>query len=328
MKYIFCFLLFVLSTNFLSEAHAHDIQGSKDYPLIERYTGSEIIAYKALPYDRFNLYLGKNASADQTNASQLLEGTVLRIVYRIPKGTTPQNVYEYYQSTLNKSAFAILYQTTSLLIGDNFDVITNHQTEEGIDTPLTRNSINQYYLTAKIKDRFNNELYANIVIGEIKQNSKWRCPWHPSNVGIIHEFEAKKGDIIAVVYLIQPKKLDNKMINITQMQSYETDHDLMGSQDYTNIKRYEGSEIIGYKNISFDRYTLGLSNTLPNSDFSKTLDLEGEITRIVYRIPGDHSSYEILQNYKQTFLDTNLFVHNWAKLVTVPSNKLISTNYI
>ena len=44
-----------------SISFAADIQGSKDHPLITRFSGSEIIAYEAKAFDEYRLVLGPPA---------------------------------------------------------------------------------------------------------------------------------------------------------------------------------------------------------------------------------------------------------------------------
>jgi OmpA-OmpF porin, OOP family len=82
--------------------------------------------------------------------------------------------------------------------------------------------------------------------------------------------------------------------------------DLPGAKDPAGIKRYEGSDIVRYEQITFDRYTLPLGRMLKFdfgtklAEFEKSDALEGEIFRVSYRIPDAlRSSLEVFRNYEQ-----------------------------
>lgn len=75
-----------------------------------------------------------------------------------------------------------------------------------------------------------------------------------------------------------------------------------GSGDHPLVGRYEGSRIHAYQQVAFEearvitgpvtkRNVLGDQNAVPAS---------GRQTTIVYRVPGDRSSLEILRNFQQT----------------------------
>jgi outer membrane protein OmpA-like peptidoglycan-associated protein len=79
--------------------------------------------------------------------------------------------------------------------------------------------------------------------------------------------------------------------------------DLPGSSDPPGMKRYEGSEIIGYRAPKFEEFVLPLS---PPTQFSpavypKSLAVEGLISRHTYIAPAGRSTAELVRNYKQEF---------------------------
>jgi OmpA-OmpF porin, OOP family len=76
--------------------------------------------------------------------------------------------------------------------------------------------------------------------------------------------------------------------------------DLPGSKDPPYLKRFAGSEIVGYFTKSFDQYTLVLGEATSNG-YVKTEKLEGAITRIIYRVPAGHTELELLRNYEHAF---------------------------
>ena len=81
--------------------------------------------------------------------------------------------------------------------------------------------------------------------------------------------------------------------------------DLPNSKDHPLIKRFGGSEIVGYDVKRFDIYTLQTS-TYKSYDFAgkrrvyaaPPLQLEGSVTRIWYEAAGQTSSVELLRNYQ------------------------------
>src|SRR5437016_10985025 len=80
--------------------------------------------------------------------------------------------------------------------------------------------------------------------------------------------------------------------------------DLPGSQDPPDMRRYAGSEIIGYRAPKFDEFLLPLG---PPSSFSapvayaKQVKVEGLISRYTYLAPAGRSPAELFRNYKLEF---------------------------
>lgn len=79
--------------------------------------------------------------------------------------------------------------------------------------------------------------------------------------------------------------------------------DLPNSRDPAGMKRYEGSELIGYRAPIFDEYLLPLG---PPSSFSppayeKSKPVEGQVSYYTYLAPAGRSPAELFRNYKQEF---------------------------
>jgi OmpA-OmpF porin, OOP family len=79
--------------------------------------------------------------------------------------------------------------------------------------------------------------------------------------------------------------------------------DLPNSKDPAGMKRYEGSELIGYRAPIFDEYLLPLG---PPSNFSppayeKSKPVEGQVSYYTYLAPAGRSPAELYRNYKQEF---------------------------
>jgi OOP family OmpA-OmpF porin len=85
--------------------------------------------------------------------------------------------------------------------------------------------------------------------------------------------------------------------------------DKKGSKDNPLLKRYEGSFVVAYEFKSFDEISLPLSKLEPIPDQrdshnnqifqpKQKKELEGSRTHIVYLIPENRSSLEVLRNYQ------------------------------
>lgn len=80
--------------------------------------------------------------------------------------------------------------------------------------------------------------------------------------------------------------------------------DLPGSKDHPLLRRFAGSEIVGYQSKRFDEYELQ-SSTFSRYNFQTKkreyvkppLKPEGRVTRIWYEAAGDVGSLEIYRNY-------------------------------
>lgn len=74
--------------------------------------------------------------------------------------------------------------------------------------------------------------------------------------------------------------------------------DLPGSKDPGFLKRYAGSEIIGYRTRSFDQYMMSRQ-----ANFGQTEKVEGAATRAIYLVPPGHTGIEIERNYQSALAD-------------------------
>src|SRR2546426_7579316 len=79
--------------------------------------------------------------------------------------------------------------------------------------------------------------------------------------------------------------------------------DLPGSQDPPGMRRYEGSEIIGYRAPRFEEFLLPLGppTSLSPPDYQKKLKVEGLLSRYTYVAPAGRTPAEVFRNYKLEF---------------------------
>ena len=79
--------------------------------------------------------------------------------------------------------------------------------------------------------------------------------------------------------------------------------DAAGSKDPAGMKRYEGSELIGYRTPKFDEYLLPLGPPTEMSPpaYKKSKQIEGQVSYYTYLAPEGRTPAELFRNYKQEF---------------------------
>jgi OmpA-OmpF porin, OOP family len=79
--------------------------------------------------------------------------------------------------------------------------------------------------------------------------------------------------------------------------------DIPGSKDPAGMKRYTGSEIIGYHAPKFDEFLLPLGppTGLSPPAYAKSLKTEGLVSRYTYLAPAGRSPAELFRNYQLEF---------------------------
>ena len=77
--------------------------------------------------------------------------------------------------------------------------------------------------------------------------------------------------------------------------------DIKDSKDHPMFSRYEGSRIIGYQHREYDEFRAIIGPAQGNSynvTWPSVENLEGKVTRILYRAPEGRSSLEVMRNYR------------------------------
>jgi OmpA-OmpF porin, OOP family len=79
--------------------------------------------------------------------------------------------------------------------------------------------------------------------------------------------------------------------------------DVPNSKDPAGMKRYEGSELIGYRAPKFDEYSLPLGPPTQSDPplYEKSKPVEGQVSYYTYLAPTGRSVAELFRNYKQEF---------------------------
>ena len=79
--------------------------------------------------------------------------------------------------------------------------------------------------------------------------------------------------------------------------------DLPGSQDPPLMKRYAGSEIIGYRAPKFDEFLLplGKPTAIDPPAYAKSQKVDGQMSRYTYMAPEGRTPAEVFRNYQLEF---------------------------
>lgn len=146
------FALALLS--FAPSALAADIKDSKDPAGVKRYTGSEIIGYRAPKFDEFLLPLGPPTQGVPPiyTKSLKIEGMVSRYSYAAPAGRTPAELFRNYKLEFQRLALVTLFEkgpSDAGSFGSTLDLITD---EDNLGQILAYNEKVERVLVAKSKE--------------------------------------------------------------------------------------------------------------------------------------------------------------------------------
>ena len=102
----------------IPEIPTSDIEGSEDYALLKRYTGSFIIAYQHKGYDEFTFPLSKLLKGKRSNyflpytpeQEKTVEGPYTRLIYLMPTERSPLEIIRNYQDEILDQGGEVLYE--------------------------------------------------------------------------------------------------------------------------------------------------------------------------------------------------------------------------
>lgn len=155
-------------------ASAKDKEGSKDHPLIGRYAGSEITAYKVAAFNeqRFvnaPLDIRTDGEAFTDANSFKVEGQITDIRYDAPKDRSALEIMRNYEGSLKSKGFETVYACANESCFKGKTSVYRFNFVAG-DGPINyRYEAGVRYLLAKAA-RPAGDVYAAIVIGESKGN--------------------------------------------------------------------------------------------------------------------------------------------------------------
>jgi OmpA-OmpF porin, OOP family len=152
--------LWVACTIFMAAmtADAADLPGSKDPDGFRRFEGSEIIHYAASPQEQYFLARGEGAVGAGFEKQERVEGSIVRVVYKSPLGTTSAEIFGSYRQMLTDLGFEETFKldrgTLYALSAKDFQQRFYFQgayaaRKDHEDTPF-QEAEHQYYLTARL----------------------------------------------------------------------------------------------------------------------------------------------------------------------------------
>jgi len=195
----------------MTEARAADIDGSQDHPLVGRYEGSEIVAYKVSEFDEVSLI---EAPFDYTKIPggegiKTIEGKSFLIYYTLPQGRSTLEVLRNYEDSLKAKGFAIVFSCATA----NGSCFSSGQNEGGYYLGQAIGDPNN--LPKMVDDYVHNWFgQGRYVLGKLDR------PEGAVYVGI-YLGEADRGNV-AVVKVVETKEMETgkiDFINATQMDA-------------------------------------------------------------------------------------------------------------
>ena len=143
----------LIALSFAPSALAADVEGSKDPAGVKRYSGSEIIGYRAPKFDEFLLPLGAptQGSPPVYTKSLKTEGLVSRYSYAAPAGRSPAELFRNYKLEFQRLALVTLYEKGAGEQGWFGWTTDQVQEEDQLGQILTANEKQERVLVAKSK---------------------------------------------------------------------------------------------------------------------------------------------------------------------------------
>jgi len=150
----------------LALGQGQDVEGSKDHPLVSRYTGSWIIAYAFKEYDEYLFPTGKLVAEDKLQKSEHLEGKITRITYQAPQGRSTLEIYRNFENALKQAGFQVLFSCVEQACADG--IYPLHQTVhadvgDSIDTWAGQQGFGLRHLSAKLS-RPEGDAYVSLLV--------------------------------------------------------------------------------------------------------------------------------------------------------------------
>jgi outer membrane protein OmpA-like peptidoglycan-associated protein len=142
----------------LTPASAADLPGSKDPDGFRRFEGSEIIHYATSPHEEYYLARGEGSIGAGFEKAERVEGSIVRVVYKAPLGTTSLEIFRDYEHMLAGLGFEETFKLDTgalhALSAKEFQQRFYFQSDyaarkDQADTPF-QDAKNQYYLTARL----------------------------------------------------------------------------------------------------------------------------------------------------------------------------------
>ncbi len=166
-SFVLSALFFIASTCFVSPASAQTcspIVGAEDYPGLPVYDGACLIGGNAGEFAKYPLTIGPIGSGSggaSLAKSESLEGTLTRLLYVAPEGTSATDLMRNYAQGLQASGFVSLFScegaecgSKNALLGKKVIYPTNRRLKniKGISDLAFGGFLDEHYLAVRSKD--------------------------------------------------------------------------------------------------------------------------------------------------------------------------------
>ena len=209
---LFAMLVFVCISA-IGTAWGADIKGAKDHPAAGRISGSDILVYKSMNFDAYNLPLGPAKRTEEGSfiftSLKKVEGAVTRITYVAPEGVGPEEIIGNYRELFLKKGFETLFEAK----GDEFGRYDEFVKAAGYEPVFTSSGGAKRFLAGRLPGQ-NSDVYVSVYAAE---NMFWGFE---IKVG---KTEAKKGRTYYQVDVTETKPLQN---TLTVVKAEEMNLDL------------------------------------------------------------------------------------------------------
>lgn len=167
-------ILFVASATLAgppsAQANDQDKEG-QDHPLVSRYPGSFIYSYRQAAFDEYNLILGKIVKKEAEKVKEL-EGKVTKVVYDMPAGRSPLEVFRNYEEALAGAGFTVLWQAKGK------DEFGSWPDLLGFFDGMHMHDTNQRYLAAHLQRPEEGDVYVAVYLNDLKSSGAVRAHLH------------------------------------------------------------------------------------------------------------------------------------------------------
>jgi OOP family OmpA-OmpF porin len=188
---------------------AADLPNSKDPPGMKRYTGSEIIGYRAPKFDEFLLPLGPPTefSPPKYAKSLKLDGQVSRYTYIAPAGRSPAEVFRNYETEFQRMGLVTMYRKNADDKGWFGPTMGQLSDEDHLGQILSYNEAQERVLVGKTKDAKPAYYYVFV--------TAYRDGVIPDRL----EKVVAKDQVLAEVIVVAPDQLEQRMsfVNADEM---------------------------------------------------------------------------------------------------------------
>jgi len=253
----------LISSNIWAQ-RSSDIDGSKDYPLVQRFNGSFIEYYKEAKMVDYMIPIDFTTGKFTFQNPAKLQGNLTRIQYSTKSENTPIYILSQLAPSLQKDGFVVVYKADNNEMG------------------MSPKAFNQFFYKTLKNGQFG---FSYETTG--------------SRQGFLVAKTNKEGkDIYAIIYI---SWFDNAALiteDVIEASSFKQEKNIEEPKDLVSV--FKGSVIIYYNHTKWDTYTMPagkMSKENGANVWNKRLELKGEVTRFQFNIDKENNAAYVYQNY-------------------------------